>query len=106
MSALDAAAEKQRSTIAAEHHRNCDPKGTKLLVKPEKGAAIIFYNLRPPIASEGETTLVPDFTAFYQSCSVRGKDRVKWEAKLWFLTQPSTAEERAADDIFAQKDEL
>lgn len=38
-----------------------------------------------------EETLMPDYTTFHQSCNVRGRDRVKWEAKLWFLTQVQTA---------------
>eukprot|EP01050_Picozoa_sp_SAG11_P016728 SAG11_NODE_2320_length_3524_cov_71.912993_2_plen_280_part_00 len=70
--ALEQPEEELRTKLAAMHHRNCNPKAEpgeqKLLVEPTKGSAVFFYNLRPPITSQGEETVVPEFTALYQSC--------------------------------------
>ena len=53
-----------------------------LKIRPQKGTAIIFYNLRPPLPGTNEPPNVPDVTTFHQSCDVtRG---TKWAANMWF----------------------
>lgn len=53
-----------------------------LRIRPQKGTAVIFYNLRPPLPGTDEPPNVPDVTTFHQSCDVtRG---TKWAANMWF----------------------
>ena len=53
-----------------------------LKVRPQKGTALIFYNLRPPLPKTNEPPSVPDISTYHQSCDVtRG---TKWAANMWF----------------------
>ena len=53
-----------------------------LKVRPVKGDAVVFYNLRPPLPSSDEPPSVPDVSTFHQSCAVT--KGTKWAANMWF----------------------
>jgi len=53
-----------------------------LKVRPVKGDAIVYYNLRPPLPSSDEPPSVPDISTFHQSCAIT--QGTKWAANLWF----------------------
>ena len=72
-----------RTASSAAQLAPVDPTACEgLKIRPQKGTAIIFYNLRPPLPGMNEPPNVPDITTFHQSCDVmRG---TKWAANMWF----------------------
>ena len=61
-----------------------------LKVKPTKGTAIVFYNLRPPVPGRVpvEPPQVPDRTTFHLSCEITAG--TKWAANMWFYNEKPT----------------
>ena len=58
-------------------------------IRPTKGTAIIFYNLRPPVAGRNEPPQVPDQSTFHMSCDVISG--TKWAANMWFYNRKPSA---------------
>ena len=54
-------------------------KNGGLIVRPKKGNAIIFYNIKP----NGKT----DALSLHGACPVVGKENVKWGANKWVWTK-------------------